>query len=212
MGQDIIIRTHVHVHLILLIVLLIFSSCEVQNLPGEHQHNMARGLATELKTAQEHSSLTTNVETVLNSAQISEILPHRYPFLLVDVVTYHNTGISMVGAKAVTLNEPHFTGHFLDLPMMPEVLQLEALSQLARIFLLLIPEGELSPTLALYNPKGVTWEQPELVVPGVTLWMEVKLKNRRRKPVLTGNAWVNGVRVLHVDELKFFGTSDDLMS
>lgn len=69
-------------------------------------------------------------ETVLSNEQIAKILPHRYPFLLVDRVVEFEAGKRAVGIKCVTANEPQFTGHFPDRPIMPGVLMIEAMAQL----------------------------------------------------------------------------------
>lgn len=68
-----------------------------------------------------------------NVQQIKEIIPHRYPFLLVDQVTEMEEGKKVTGLKNVTINEPFFAGHFPDYPVMPGVLILEALAQLGAI-------------------------------------------------------------------------------
>src|SRR5690625_3395921 len=68
-----------------------------------------------------------------NVQQIKEIIPHRYPFLLVDKVTEMEEGKKVTGIKNVTINEPFFAGHFPDYPVMPGVLILEALAQLGAI-------------------------------------------------------------------------------
>ncbi len=82
--------------------------------------------------------------TVISSEQISKILPHRYPFLLVDRVVEFEPGKRAVGIKCVTANEPQFTGHFPDRPIMPGVLMIEAMAQLGGIICLSPPisEGE----------------------------------------------------------------------
>lgn len=72
------------------------------------------------------------VKTVLSSEQISKILPHRYPFLLVDRVVEFEPGRRAVGIKCITANEPQFTGHFPDRPIMPGVLMIEAMAQLGK--------------------------------------------------------------------------------
>lgn len=65
--------------------------------------------------------------------QIMKRIPHRYPFLLIDKVEDIMPGESAVGIKNVTMNEPHFTGHFPDFPVMPGVLIVEAMAQTAAI-------------------------------------------------------------------------------
>lgn len=69
----------------------------------------------------------------LNIEQIKDIIPHRYPFLLVDKITEIEPGIKAVGVKNVTMSEPWFQGHFPNYPLMPGVLILEALAQTAGI-------------------------------------------------------------------------------
>lgn len=70
------------------------------------------------------------MQTVLSSEQIAKILPHRYPFLLVDRVVEFERGKRIVGIKCVTANEPQFTGHFPERPIMPGVMMVEAMAQL----------------------------------------------------------------------------------
>ena len=73
---------------------------------------------------------------MLNIEQIKEIIPHRYPFLLVDKVTEMDEGQRVVGLKNVSINEPFFQGHFPDYPVMPGVLIVEALAQVGAIAVL----------------------------------------------------------------------------
>ena len=73
---------------------------------------------------------------MLDAQQIKEIIPHRYPFLLVDKVTEKEEGKRVVGLKNVTINEPFFQGHFPKYPVMPGVLILEALAQVGAIAVL----------------------------------------------------------------------------
>lgn len=76
----------------------------------------------------------------LYAEDIRRILPHRYPFLLVDRVTELEVGKRAVGYKLVTANEPHFTGHFPEYMLMPGVLIAEAMAQLGGIAVLSVPE------------------------------------------------------------------------
>lgn len=70
---------------------------------------------------------------IVDIQRIMKMIPHRYPFLLVDRVTDMVPGESAIGIKNVTMNEPHFTGHFPDFPVMPGVLIIEAMAQTAAI-------------------------------------------------------------------------------
>src|SRR5438128_11670032 len=76
------------------------------------------------------------METVLDITQIQAILPHRYPFLLVDRIVEYEPHKRVVGIKNVTLNEPFFQGHFPGAPVMPGVLIIEAMAQSARVLML----------------------------------------------------------------------------
>lgn len=71
----------------------------------------------------------------LNTVEIMQFIPHRYPFLLVDAVTHHLHGKEIQGYKNVTFNEPYFQGHFPNRPIMPGVLQIEALAQLGGVLI-----------------------------------------------------------------------------
>lgn len=88
--------------------------------------------AKEWVGAKQFSMKDRYTETVLSSDQISKILPHRYPFLLVDRVVEFEAGKRAVGIKCITANEPQFTGHFPDRPIMPGVLMIEAMAQLGK--------------------------------------------------------------------------------
>lgn len=89
-----------------------------------------------------YSGLCSNEENhivgvdVMNINEIKKIIPHRYPFLLVDQVMEMEEGKRVVGLKNVTINEPFFQGHFPDYPVMPGVLMLEALAQVGAIAVL----------------------------------------------------------------------------
>ncbi|MEM7428825.1 MAG: 3-hydroxyacyl-ACP dehydratase FabZ [Pseudomonadota bacterium] len=77
--------------------------------------------------------MSENKVSPLDITRIMEMIPHRYPFLLVDRILEINRGESAVGLKNVTMNEPHFMGHFPGLPVMPGVLIVEAMAQTAAI-------------------------------------------------------------------------------
>ena len=79
---------------------------------------------------------------MLDTQQIKEIIPHRYPFLLIDKVMEKESGKRIVGLKNVTANEPFFAGHFPDYPVMPGVLILEALAQAGAIAVLDMEENK----------------------------------------------------------------------
>lgn len=114
---------------------------------------------------------------VLDVAQIMKVLPHRYPFLMVDRVT-RIEGNRITGVKNVSVNEPFFQGHFPNHPIMPGVLQLEAIAQVAGI--LTLRQVENSGKLAYFmSAENVKWRKP--VRPGDTLVIDVELTKARGK-------------------------------
>merc|ERR1740139_1900661 len=150
------------------------------------------------------AALTEDVKTVFSSEDIAKILPHRYPFLLVDKVVEYEEGKRAVGIKSVTLNEPHFTGHFPDRPIMPGVLQVEALAQLAGIVCLQMEGAEPGAVFFFAGVDGVKWKKP--VVPGDTLVMEVEIKKWNKRfgiATATGRAYVDGEMAVELGEMKF---------
>jgi UDP-3-O-[3-hydroxymyristoyl] N-acetylglucosamine deacetylase/3-hydroxyacyl-[acyl-carrier-protein] dehydratase len=113
----------------------------------------------------------------LDATQIMKILPHRYPFLMVDRVAKIE-GNKIIGVKNVTINEPFFQGHFPGHPIMPGVLQLEAMAQVAGVLMLRRAEnaGQIAYFMAADDVK---WRKP--VVPGDTLFIEVEMTKVRGK-------------------------------
>lgn len=159
---------------------------------------------TKPRSASEISALTSTVKTIFSLEDINKILPHRYPFLLVDKVVEYEMGKSAVGIKCVTLNEPHFTGHFPERPIMPGVLQVEALAQLAGIICLQMEGAEPGAVFFFAGVDGVKWKRP--VVPGDTLVMEVEIKKWNKRfgiATATGRAYVDGEMAIELDEMKF---------
>lgn len=113
----------------------------------------------------------------MDAMQVMQILPHRYPFLMVDRVTKIE-GNRIFAIKGVTMNEPFFQGHFPGHPIMPGVLQLEAMAQVAGI--LMMKQAENAGQIAYFmSAEDVKWRKP--VVPGDTLVIEVELTKMRGK-------------------------------
>jgi beta-hydroxyacyl-ACP dehydratase FabZ len=108
---------------------------------------------------------------MLDSRQIQEILPHRYPFLLVDKIIELEPRIRIVGIKQVTINEPFFAGHFPQAPVMPGVLQIEALAQVGAILALREFEDREDKIPFFSGIENARFRRP--VVPGDTLRLEV---------------------------------------
>ncbi|RYH05281.1 3-hydroxyacyl-ACP dehydratase FabZ [archaeon] len=84
--------------------------------------------------AKDFSLKDKSIPAVFSNEQIAQIIPHRYPFLLVDRVVEFEPGKRAVGIKCVTANEPQFTGHFPNRPIMPGVLMIEAMAQLGTVY------------------------------------------------------------------------------
>ncbi len=114
---------------------------------------------------------------VLDVIKIMELIPHRYPFLLVDRIAKIE-GNQIIGIKNVTMNEPFFQGHFPGHPIMPGVLQLEAMAQVAGILMRVRANDK--PQLAYFmSAEEVKWRKP--VLPGDTLVIQVDLTKTRGK-------------------------------
>ena len=113
----------------------------------------------------------------LNIQQVMQILPHRYPFLMVDGVL-KSEGNKITAFKNVTINEPYFQGHFPGHPIMPGVLQLEAVAQVAGILMLRRAEN-LGQLAYFMSAEEVKWRKP--VFPGDVLIIEVELIKSRGK-------------------------------
>ena len=117
------------------------------------------------------------LKSVMDIAAIRAILPHRYPFLLVDRISELEAGRRIVGVKNVTANEPFFQGHFPDRPIMPGVLIIEAMAQVGGVLALksVPPTGR--PVVYLTGVDKARFRKP--VVPGDQLRFEVEVLNRR---------------------------------
>ncbi|MDQ3856334.1 MAG: 3-hydroxyacyl-ACP dehydratase FabZ [Chloroflexota bacterium] len=125
---------------------------------------------------------------MLEAEEIQAIIPHRYPFLLVDRIIELEYGKRAVGLKNVSVNEPFFQGHFPGMPLMPGVLQVEALAQVGAVAILGVPEnrGKLAYFAGI---DGVRFRRP--VRPGDQLTLEVVLERvRSRIGVGSGTARV----------------------
>lgn len=116
----------------------------------------------------------------MDTAEIMQYLPHRYPFLLIDVVTECTAGESVVAIKNVTANEPCFTGHFPENPIMPGVLILEALAQASGI-LAITTNNETPDSPRMYYFMGIDKARfRKIVKPGDQMVLKVKLLRASR--------------------------------
>ncbi len=135
---------------------------------------------------------------VLDVNAIQRILPHRYPFLMVDKIIQLELEKKVVGVKSVTINEPFFVGHFPGQPIMPGVLIIEAMAQTSGILILnSLPNFE-EKLVYFMQMNNVKFRKP--VVPGDQLFLEVELVNKRSKIfMMTGKAYVNDVLVAEAE-------------
>lgn len=123
---------------------------------------------------------------------IMKILPHRFPFLLVDRIVELEHGTSCVGIKNITINEPFFPGHFPGHPVMPGVLIVEAMAQVAGIMAYLASDEETRKKVSYFMAiENVKFRKP--VVPGDQLRIEITTTlNRRGIWGVDGKAYVDG--------------------
>jgi UDP-3-O-[3-hydroxymyristoyl] N-acetylglucosamine deacetylase/3-hydroxyacyl-[acyl-carrier-protein] dehydratase len=115
--------------------------------------------------------------SVMDINDVMKLLPHRYPFLMVDRVVSLEGDTHCTGVKSVTINEPFFQGHFPGQPIMPGVLQLEAMAQVGSILMLNRP-GNAGKIGYFMSADSVKFRKP--VVPGDTLFIEVELTQQKR--------------------------------
>jgi 3-hydroxyacyl-[acyl-carrier-protein] dehydratase len=145
--------------------------------------------------------------TVLDSQAIQELLPHRYPFLLVDRIIELVPRERIVGIKQVSINEPFFQGHFPGAPVMPGVLVVEALAQVGAVLALREIEDRDQKLVLFTGIREARFRKP--VVPGDTLTLEVTaLRIGSRIQRMRGEAKVDGQLVADADIMSVIANRD----
>ncbi len=125
---------------------------------------------------------------MLNQPEIQKLLPHRYPFLLIDRIVELEPHVKAIGLKNVTINEPFFQGHFPTNPIMPGVLIVEAMAQVAG--LLAFHSGVKGTSIYFMSIEKAKFRKP--VIPGDQLRLEIKvLKHRNNVWRFSGEAFVS---------------------
>jgi beta-hydroxyacyl-ACP dehydratase FabZ len=148
------------------------------------------------------------MEPLLNITDILKILPHRFPFLLVDRVVEIEPDKRLVATKNVTINEPFFTGHFPGAPVMPGVLIVEALAQACGLLVAYNRKTTANEYLLFAGIDNVRFRRP--VVPGDVLTLTVEARRiRARSAQMHGVASVDGVVAAEADLLSMVAELPD---
>ena len=145
---------------------------------------------------------------MIDIREIMSLLPHGYPFLLIDRILEIEPGKRIVGIKNVTYNEPFFPGHFPGRPIMPGVLIVEAMAQTAGVLAFKsVPEEEQGKPVLFLGLDNVRFRKP--VVPGDQLRMELEIV-RHRQTIwgFKGKAFVENKLVAEADLLAMLGEED----
>jgi len=149
-----------------------------------------------------------NKKTELGIKEILDILPHRYPFLLIDKVSVEEGSQKAVGIKNVTINEPFFQGHFPDNPIMPGVLIIEAMAQvggiLARLSMPEVMDGDNWGSIFFISMDKVKFRKP--VIPGDQIVFKITpLRKGSRIWKIAGKAFVGDDLVAEAELLATIG-------
>lgn len=146
------------------------------------------------ETTHPEVEIAAEARRTLDIQEIQRILPHRYPFLLIDRVIDMTRRERIVAIKNVTINEPFFQGHFPNLPIMPGVLIVEAIAQAGGALLLTEVEDRDQKLMVFTGIERARFRRP--VVPGDQLRIEVDVKSWRMTAVrMEGKAFVGDKRV-----------------
>ncbi|KAI3702121.1 hypothetical protein L6452_27834 [Arctium lappa] len=192
------------------------SIARISRSPPQLKTTQTSFIANCASTATDSSKDETPIElrfpaypTVVDINQIREILPHRFPFLLVDRVIEYNPGVSAVGIKNVTINDNFFPGHFPDRPIMPGVLMVEAMAQVGGLVMLQPEVGGSRDSFFFAGIDKVRFRKP--VIAGDTLVMRMtltKLQKRFGIAKMEGKAYVGGEVVCEGEFLMAMGNSE----
>nr|WDW26414.1 3-hydroxyacyl-ACP dehydratase [Momordica charantia] len=147
--------------------------------------------------------------TVMDINEIRNILPHRFPFLLVDRVIEYNPGVSAVAIKNVTINDNFFPGHFPERPIMPGVLMVEAMAQVGGLVMLQPEVGGSRDNFFFAGIDKVRFRKP--VIAGDTLVMRMTLTKLQKKfgiAKMDGKAYVGGEVVCEGEFLMAMGKEE----
>ncbi|KAL7001917.1 3-hydroxyacyl-[acyl-carrier-protein] dehydratase [Sarracenia purpurea var. burkii] len=193
------------------------SACISKSLTGSIESRNNRGcfVTSCLASGKENAAEEVPIElryqafpTVMDINQIREILPHRFPFLLVDRVIEYTPGVSAVAIKNVTINDNFFPGHFPERPIMPGVLMVEAMAQVGGIVMLQPEVGGSRDNFFFAGIDKVRFRKP--VIAGDILVMRmtlVKLQKRFGIAKMEGKAYVGGEVVCEGEFLMAMGAS-----
>jgi 3-hydroxyacyl-[acyl-carrier-protein] dehydratase len=156
--------------------------------------------ATDTENIQQESTESTPIKTTFTVEEIQDLLPHRYPFALVDRIIDYEPGKKAVGIKNVTINEPFFPGHIPKRPLMPGVLIVESMAQVGGVILTLLP-GMKGKFFAFGGIDKCRFRRP--VIPGDQLVMTVELLSFKLNRIakMQGKGLVDGQLVVEADML-----------
>ncbi len=133
---------------------------------------------------------------MMDTREIQNLLPHRYPFLMVDKIIELEPGVKAVGIKNVTINEPFFQGHFPNFPIMPGVLIIEGMAQVAGV--LAFRSGAKGNSVYFMSIEKAKFRKP--VFPGDQLKFDIKIIQVRKNVwKLSGEAFVDGKLVAEAE-------------
>jgi 3-hydroxyacyl-[acyl-carrier-protein] dehydratase len=152
---------------------------------------MTTAVSIETIQTEDKASSAPTQQTTFDVLEIQDLLPHRYPFALVDRIVDYVPAKKAVGLKNVTINEPFFPGHIPKRPIMPGVLIVESMAQVGGVVLTLLP-GMKGKFFAFAGIDGIRFRRP--VIPGDQLIMTVELLSLKMNRIakMRGKAMVDG--------------------